>query len=476
MRRKTHDEFINELAEKNPTIKARGRYINFSTRIEFECLKCGHVWETTPGPLVHGHGCPKCANNIRKTTDSFIEEMKEFNTYIEILGEYKNANTPIDVRCRICGNEWKAKPARLLYGAQCMNCVKPHTSFMEQFILIALKQILGDEKVLSRDTEAIGQELDIYIPKYKLAIEPGSWLYHEKKAHDTDLKKREECKKSGIRLITVYDTYPENQDPPFDKDCFVYSGFLNEYGYERIKKLVSKLLGILGYNDWKLDWGMVANKAYEACHYNANESFVEELRIKRPNIEVMEEYKGSNIPILVNDKTCDHPAWKARPYTLLNGNGCPLCGKILAIENRTRSQEEFAEELKTLNPRIKVVGTFKRINERVEVECLDCGHRWSPLAYSLTQGKGCPHCSAVRGAKTRKGKLAVKTTEQFVAEMHTINGSIEICGEYKNNKTKIDACCKICGHEWKVVAASLINGHGCPKCARKNRKRNKKTE
>ena len=43
-----------------------------------------------------------------------------------------------------------------------MNCVKPHTSFMEQFILIALRQILGDGKVLSRDTEAIGQELDIY--------------------------------------------------------------------------------------------------------------------------------------------------------------------------------------------------------------------------------------------------------------------------------------------------------------------------
>lgn len=98
---------------------------------------------------------------------------------------------------------------------------------------------------------------------------------------------------------------------------------------------------------------MVANKAYEACHYNANESFIEELSVKRPNIEVLEEYKGSNIPILVNDKTCDHPAWKARPNTLLNGNGCPLCGKKLAIKNRTRTQEEFAEELKELNPRIR---------------------------------------------------------------------------------------------------------------------------
>lgn len=98
MRRKTHKEFITELEEKNPTIIARGRYVNGSTKIKFECIKCGYVWETTPGSLVHGHGCPKCANNIRKTTDSFIEEMKEFNPYIEVMGEYKNANTPIDVR------------------------------------------------------------------------------------------------------------------------------------------------------------------------------------------------------------------------------------------------------------------------------------------------------------------------------------------------------------------------------------------
>ena len=471
MRRKTHDEYITELADKNPNILVKGRYINSTTKIKFECLKCGYVWETTPGPLLQGHGCPKCANNIRKTTDSFRLEMQKFNPYIEVEGEYINANTPIGVKCKICGNVWKAKPARLLYGAQCMNCVKPHTSFMEQFILISLKQILGENKVLSRETEAIGQELDIYIPEYKLAIEPGSWLFHEKKVFDIDQKKRKECEKRGIRLITVYDTYPQNLEPPYKYDCFVYSGFLNEYGYERIKNLVSELLRMLGYDAFNLDWDIIANEAYEACHYNANESFVEEMKANHPNIEIMEEYKGSNIPILVKSKTCNHPAWKARPYTLLKGNGCPLCGKELAAKNRTRTHEEFVNELKKLNPRIKIVGEFKRINERIDVECLDCGHRWNPLAYSLTQGKGCPHCSAVLGAKNRKGRLAAKTTDQYILEIAKCNSDIEICGEYVNNKTKIDARCKNCGYEWKVVPASLLNGHGCPMCAKINRKK-----
>ena len=51
MRRKTHDKSIIELAEKNPTIIARERYINCTTKIEFECLKCGYLRGTTPGPL-----------------------------------------------------------------------------------------------------------------------------------------------------------------------------------------------------------------------------------------------------------------------------------------------------------------------------------------------------------------------------------------------------------------------------------------
>ena len=430
--------------------------------------KCGHEWEATICSRNKGSGCPICANNIKKSTDRFIREMGEYNPNIEIIGDYKTAQKPIKVRCKICGYEWISKPINLLRGTGCTNCVKKQTSFMEQFLLISFRMALS-ESVLERDTGAVGMELDIYIPSLKLAIEPGSWLYHMDKVEGIDAEKRKKCSLKNIRLITIYDTYPRDTKPPFDKDCYVFDGFLNEFGYKRIINLAQKIMMEYGIKYTYLDWKEIANKAYEACHYNANESFIEKLSVKRPNIEVLEEYKGSNIPILVNDKTCNHPAWKARPYTLLNGNGCPLCGKKLAIEKRTRTQEEYVEELKELNPRIKVVGTFKRINERVEVECLDCGHRWNPLAYSLTQGKGCPHCSAVRGAKTRKGKLGVKTTEQFMVELLKINDKIEICGEYKNNKTKIDARCKMCGYEWKVVAASLLNGHGCPKCARKNR-------
>ena len=244
--------------------------------------------------------------------------MSKLNPYIEILGEYKTAHNPLAVRCTICDHEWSAKPSRLLNGAQCTNCIKPHTSFMEQFILLAFQEALGADHVESRNVAAIGLELDIFIPRYKLAIEPGTWLYHKSKVTTHDLQKRNECTENGIRLITVYDTFPPDTAPPYETDCYVFDGFLNEPGYGRIIHFIKDLMDAYEINHSSIDWQKIANNAYAACHYNAHEIFVETLAKKQPNIAVLEKYKGTNTPITVNSTACSHPSWKARPYHKLS--------------------------------------------------------------------------------------------------------------------------------------------------------------
>ena len=176
MKKKTHDQFLEEIKITNPSILVLGNYVNCSTKIEVKCLKCNHIWNTVPNSLSQGHGCPICARNQKKSHQQFVLEMYGLNPYIEILGEYKTAHNPLAVRCTICNHEWSAKPSRLLNGAQCTNCTKPHTSFMEQFIFLAFQEALGADHVESRNIDAIGLELDIFIPRYKLAIEPGTWL------------------------------------------------------------------------------------------------------------------------------------------------------------------------------------------------------------------------------------------------------------------------------------------------------------
>lgn len=58
-----------------------------------------------------------------------------------------------------------------------------------------------------------------------------------------------------------------------------------------------------------------------------------------------------------------------------------------------------------------------------------------------------------------------KTTEQFIDEMSVKNPKIKILGRYKNNKTPIEVSCNVCGYEWSPTPNSLIEMKGCPKCS-----------
>ncbi len=56
------------------------------------------------------------------------------------------------------------------------------------------------------------------------------------------------------------------------------------------------------------------------------------------------------------------------------------------------------------------------------------------------------------------------TTQEFIDRLFLVNPNIEVVGEYKNQRTKIQVKCKICGHAWLGNPGDLLFGHGCPKC------------
>ena len=56
----THKHFIQLIAEKTPSIKVLGKYVNKTTRIEFQCRIDGYTWMTTPDSILAGHGCKHC--------------------------------------------------------------------------------------------------------------------------------------------------------------------------------------------------------------------------------------------------------------------------------------------------------------------------------------------------------------------------------------------------------------------------------
>lgn len=57
-----------------------------------------------------------------------------------------------------------------------------------------------------------------------------------------------------------------------------------------------------------------------------------------------------------------------------------------------------------------------------------------------------------------------RTQEEYIAEVAMINPNIEVIGTYIDAKTKILHRCKVDGNEWLPQPASVLQGHGCPKC------------
>lgn len=121
--KKTHEEYVNELAEINPDVEVLGTYKNTNTPLMFRCKVCGHIWEVAACNLLRGTKCPKC--NIRKRMlpeDEAIKRMEAGSPNTEVLGTYKGYGKTIACRCRKCGYEWNPYPRVLMKGCGCPRC------------------------------------------------------------------------------------------------------------------------------------------------------------------------------------------------------------------------------------------------------------------------------------------------------------------------------------------------------------------
>ena len=131
-----------------------------------------------------------------------------------------------------------------------------------------------------------------------------------------------------------------------------------------------------------------------------------------------------------------------------------------------RSREDFVDIVKIKNPSVEIVGIYTKAQDRIAVKCKECGYEWTPKAYSLIQGRSCRYCSAKRGAKNNSGKTGLKTQQQFLSEMSKVHPTIKVVGEYLNGHADIQCTCSVCSHSWKAKPYSLLQGHGCPRCAK----------
>lgn len=126
--KKTHEQYVHEVSLINPSIEVLDTYINARTPIAHRCNLDGYIWDAAPYAVLRGDGCPKCAGNARKTHSEYVQELKDINHYIEVLEEYRGANTRILHKCNIDGYKWLSTPANILFGYGCPECSRRRLS------------------------------------------------------------------------------------------------------------------------------------------------------------------------------------------------------------------------------------------------------------------------------------------------------------------------------------------------------------
>ena len=311
----------------------------------------------------------------KKTHEEFIKELKDIQPNINIISKYINSSQKVKCNCLVCNNIWEAKASHLLSGHGCPNCNKPKKKTHDMFV--------REVSLVNKDIEIIGEYVG------------------------SQVKVLCKCKIDG------YEWYSRPDRLLNGKGC---------------PKCITLKTGI---------------------HFKrTNDEFVEELQKINANIKPLEQYVNSNTKILCKCLIDDYE-WKARPDQLLEGHGCPKCSGTMKKDHNT-----FISEIQKIHPNIHILGKYKNSYTHIRCKCNIDGYEWETQPSTLRNGHGCPMCA---------GNIN-KTHEAFVEQVRAINPNIEILNRYENTNTKIHCRCKIDGYEWKTTVSSILRSCKCKKC------------
>ena len=262
-KRKTLDQFKEELYQINNKIDVIGDYKGTHTKILCFCKECNQKFQAYPSDLLQEHGCKNCSIKSRSekrryTHERFVDKLSQINSTITIIGQYVSSQTKIECRCNICNHIWSAKPNNLMNGSGCPNCYNNHK---------------GDS--LRWNTEQFIQQLADKNTNVLLISE----------YVDYNTKVTVQCKTCN----NIFETTPHH--------------LLNGHG---CKKCASKRVGDVLRKD--------------------NVNFILELREINPNIRVLSKYINSKANVKCQCIVCGNE-WHATPNNLLKGTGCIMCNR-----------------------------------------------------------------------------------------------------------------------------------------------------
>lgn len=176
----TKEEFIEKAIKVHGNLYSYDDidYINATTKIKIFCkIHQEYFWQT-PTNHLKGRGCPLCFGTLKLSNEDFIKRSKEIygdNTYDYSKVEYLNMHTPVCIICPIHGEFFVSPSEHLFSNTGCPYC---SGKTYESKLSLRVKQILKENNIIFEEEykelwlkNVLYLSLDIFIPKYNVAIE-----------------------------------------------------------------------------------------------------------------------------------------------------------------------------------------------------------------------------------------------------------------------------------------------------------------
>lgn len=191
-------------------------YINASSVLERQCVKCGSISKSNIANTINRKGCSTCRGLRLKTTNDFRREVYALtgNEY-SVLGEYIGNKKHVLMKHNVCNNVWNVTPTNFLYkNRRCPYCKSSRgedkiSEFLSKWQVVFKREHTFDECVYINKLR-----FDFYLPKYNAAIEfqgrqhyePNDYMGGQKDFELRQIRdniKREYCKENNICLLEI---------------------------------------------------------------------------------------------------------------------------------------------------------------------------------------------------------------------------------------------------------------------------------
>ena len=127
-----------------------------------------------------------------------------------------------------------------------------------------------------------------------------------------------------------------------------------------------------------------------------------------PSVEIdIDTYSTTNDKATFHCKNCGH-SFLRKPALyfsgLIHGDPCPECNKRLISEKRTKTTNEYINDVNNVHGdgKYTVLGDYTASDKKVLVRCNDCGREFLIEANSFLQGHGCPYHNCNSSGKEKE--------------------------------------------------------------------------